>query len=305
MIARRAVVTGGLSTLFGALAPRPARAAGWPRRIVDALGREVEIPRRPERIVPIFSSNTEIVAALGAADRIVGIDGLTRWPPDVADRPAIGNRLGFSADRIARLGADLVVLTPARHAASLLLRPLATIGVPAVVLTHATVAEVLGNVCRIGAIIGADAAADRLVRDLRRDLDAISERLRGRAPLRVYFETGANARGQSFSVRPGSYTDDMLRLSGGIGVFPGLGGLTQVSGEAVARTAPDVVVVAGGLREAATVRARPGWNTIPAVAAGRVAAVPRELVLIPGPRIAEGVHILARILHPRAFPEAA
>jgi len=299
------VISGGIASVLGAVAPWPARASGWPRRIVDALGREVEIPRRPERIVPVFSSNTEIVAALGAADRIVGIDGLTHWPPEIADRPAIGNRLGFSADRIARLGADLVILTPARHAASLLLRPLATIGVPAVVMTHATVSEVLGNIVRIGAIIDAEPAAGALVRDLRRRLDGVATRRSGRSPMRTYFETGANARGQSFSVRPGGYTDDMLRLAGGVSVFPELSGLTQVGGEAVARAEPEIVVVAGGPREAAMIRARPGWDTIPAVARGRVITVPRGLFLIPGPRIAEGVELLARALHPSAFPEAA
>lgn len=305
MIARRAVLAGGISALLGALTPWSAHASGWPRRIVDALGRVVEVPRRPERIVPVFSSNTEIVAALGAADRVVGIDGLTRWPPEIADRPAIGNRLGFSADRIARLEADLVILTPARHAAGLLLRPLATLGVPAVVLVHPTVAEVLGNIGRIGAVIGAEDEAARLVAALRARLDRVAARLAGRPPVRVYFETGANARGQSFSVRPGGYTDDMLRLAGGESVFPDLSAITQASGEAVARATPEMVVVAGEPRDAAFLAARPGWGAIPAVAAGRTAAVPRGLFLIPGPRIAEGVERLARILHPQAFQEVS
>lgn len=303
MITRRAFLGYGLAALLGTLKPQLAFAASWPRRIVDSLGREVEIPHSPERIVPIFSSNAEIVAALGASRHIVGIDGLTRWPPEIADRMVIGNRIGFSADRIARLNADLVLLTPARHAANLLLRPLITIGVPAVVLTHSTATEVLDNIGRVGFMLGKEAAAGELVRELHRRIDSVAARLIGQAPVSVYFETGANARGQSFSVKPGSYTDDMLRLAGGISVFPYLSGLSQVSGEAVARANPSVVVVAGDARQALMVRDRPGWGTIQAVAAGRVIAVPRELFLIPGPRIADGVERLARALHPAVFTE--
>jgi len=47
----------------------------------DSFGRAVTVPAPPQRIVPIFASNVEIVASLGLADRIVGIEAYTRYPP--------------------------------------------------------------------------------------------------------------------------------------------------------------------------------------------------------------------------------
>ena len=61
----------------------------------------------------IFASNTEMVAALGLADRIVGIEAYTRYPPEVSNKPLVGGRLGFSVDAIVGARPDLVVVTPA------------------------------------------------------------------------------------------------------------------------------------------------------------------------------------------------
>src|SRR4029079_12403235 len=82
-------------------------AATQPVTVHDAFGRTVTLAAPPQRIVPIFASNTEIVASLGLADRIVGIEAYTRYPRDVLDRPLVGGRLGFSVDSIVALQPDL------------------------------------------------------------------------------------------------------------------------------------------------------------------------------------------------------
>ncbi len=275
--------------------------ASWPRRFTDALGRQVTVAKPPQRILPLFSSNTEIVASLGAVDRIVGIDGLTKAPPEVLHLPRVGNRIGFSADLIARLRPDLIILTPARHAAASLLRPMEIAGIPVAVLTHPTVAAVMDNIHNIGWLIGEEANTANVIADMQAKLNLVQQHISGEKPKSVYFETGSSARGRSVSVRPHSYTDDLLRLAGGRTVFPALSSLSQVSGEAVRLANPDVIVVAGDQSKAEAIQHRPGWNSIPAVAGGRVFAVPRALFLIPGPRIAAGADCLARKLHPNAF----
>ncbi|MBO0237228.1 hypothetical protein J0681_26725, partial [Vibrio parahaemolyticus] len=78
----RAAVIG---VLAGLAVAGPAKAE--PIRLTDALGRAVALPRPPQRIVTIFSSNTELVAGLGLTDRIVGIDAFTRYPPEAAAKP--------------------------------------------------------------------------------------------------------------------------------------------------------------------------------------------------------------------------
>lgn len=286
------------------LAAPVARAAeGFPRVVVDALGREVTIPAPPQRIVAIFASNVEILAAIGAGGRIAGIEAWTRYPPELLDRPKVGGRLGFSVEAIARLQADLVVMTPARSAASLV-EPLGRIGIPALVLHHRDLASILGNIRLLGRATGLEDGAARVVAGMERRLAAIEARLAGRAPVAVYLETGANDRGTYLTARDGTYTADLLRLAGGRNVFAGDIGISQIGGEAVFHRRPDAVVVAGTPQAAAGVAARPGWAAIPAVRDGRVIAAPRALLLIPGPRVVDGVEFLARALHPEAFEAA-
>ena len=94
----------------------------------------------------IFASNTELLAALGLVDRIVGIESFTRYPPEVMGRPLVGGRLGFSVDAIVGLRPDLVVMTPARQATYQLLDPMQRLDIPVLVVLARTVDEVLSNI---------------------------------------------------------------------------------------------------------------------------------------------------------------
>ena len=87
----------------------PAAGDGWPRRVTDALGREVVIPAAPRRIVAIFSSNVEMLAAIGAGPGIVAIEAWTRYPPEIVARAGrVGGRLGFSVEAIESVAGPVV-----------------------------------------------------------------------------------------------------------------------------------------------------------------------------------------------------
>ena len=125
-----------------------------PVTVRDAFDRSVTVPAPPQRIVTIFASNTEMVAALGLADRIVGIEAYTRYPPEVLKMPLVGGRLGFSVDEVVAQRPDLVVVTPSRQAANQLVDPMQRLGIPIVVLLQRNVAEILSNIRLLGRLTG-------------------------------------------------------------------------------------------------------------------------------------------------------
>lgn len=280
--------------------------AAQPIEVTDGIGRRVTLSAPPQRIVALFASNTELLAALGLAPRIVGIEDYTRYPPGIREgRTIVGGRLGFSAEAIARLRPDLVVLTPARGAADVLIRPLTIARVPVVVLTHRDLEQVFANLLLLGRAAGVEAEAQALVAGLRARLTAVRARWAGRAPVRVYVEIGENDRGALQTVREGTYSADAVRHAGGASVFAGLRAITQVSAEAVIRANPDVILVARYKFDPATVANRPGWHAIRAVQHRRIYAVPREMLLIPGPRIVDGVEHMSRLLHAESHSVAS
>lgn len=286
--------------VLAAFAAATAALADFPRTVTDALGRAVTIPKKPTRIVSIFASNTEMLAAIGVRDRIVGIESYTRYPPGIDRLPKVGGRLGFSVEAVARLAPDLVIMTPARQAASTLLKPMKTIGVPVVVLMHRDIEQVFGNIRLLGVATGEDGTADSLIRSYRERIADVQRRIEGRPLRRVYLEANAAARGSFMTVRPGSYTADALNLAGGDNIFGATPG-QQIGGEAVLAADPDAILLATRGLKPADLAQRVGWERLSAVRSGAVHVVPRTLLLIPGPRIVDGVETLAKILHPDAF----
>ena len=284
-----------IGALTGLTAASPAMAE--PIRLTDALGRAVELPVAPQRVVTIFSSNTELVAALGLTDRIVGIDAFTRYPPEAATKPVVGGRLGFSVDAVVAQSPDLVLVTPARQAAHQLLAPMERLGLPVIVLTSRNLGEVLSNIRLVGQALGEAARGEAVAAGLEVRLAAVARRLAGMACPRTILVTGRLGNGLLLVARQDTYTGDALVRAG---TCPALAnrGLAQVSPEAVLAADPDVLLLAGQERELAELTARPGFREMRAVRASRAHTLPRAEFLIPGPRTVDGIERLAALLYP-------
>ncbi len=281
---------------FGAALIAPTAQAA-PVSVRDAFGRTVTLPAPPQRIIPIFASNVEMVAALGLADRIVGIEAYTRYPPEVLNRPLVGGRLGFSVDEVVALKPDLVVVTPSRQAANTLIDPMERLGIPIVVLLQRNVAEILSNIRLLGKLAGVPERGEALAAKLQARLDKVAERVVGRRKPGVIMITGRLGNGLLLVTRPGTYTGDAIARAGGDLVFDS-GTIAQVSPEAVFNADPDILLFAGSEKDMKELFSRPGWTEMRAVRSERTYAVNRAELLIPGPRTIDGIEKLAAIFHP-------
>jgi iron complex transport system substrate-binding protein len=273
-------------------------AMAQPITVRDAFDRSVTLPAPPQRIVPIFASNVEIVASLGLAARIVGIESYTRYPPEVLDRPLVGGRLGFSVDAVAALQPDLVVVTPSRQAANQLIDPMERIGVPIMVLLQRSVPEILDNVRLMGRVAGVPERGEEVAAYFQARLDAVQRRIEGQPRPRAVMITGRLGNGLMLVAREGTYTGDAIKLAGGRFALQGIASLAQVSPEAILNADPDVLLWAGSERDLKALIAEPGWSEMRAVKRGRAHAVSRVELLIPGPRTIDGIEHLAAIFHP-------
>ncbi|MDP2333712.1 MAG: ABC transporter substrate-binding protein [Reyranella sp.] len=270
-----------------------------PVTVRDAFGRAVTLPAPPQRIVTIFASNTEMVAALGLADRIVGIEAYTRFPPEVLGKPLVGGRLGFSVDAVVAERPDLVVVTPARQAANQLVDPMERLGIPIVVLLHRSVAEVLDNIRLLGHLGGVAERGEELATRLQSRLDRIKQRVAGLKEPSTVMITGRLGNGLLLVARPGTYTGDAIVRAGGRFGLESSGAIAQVSPEAILNADPDVLLFAGSEKDLKELIARPGWKDMRAVKDKRAHAVVRAELLIPGPRTIDGIERLAEIFHPQ------
>jgi iron complex transport system substrate-binding protein len=100
---------------------------------------------------------------------------------------------------------------------------------------------------------------------------------------------------------PSSFPDEMIRRAGGSNVITEGGAYPTLGVERVLALDPDVIVNAVMVEERASDRLRkdaPGWSRVRAVQEDHVSSITDEAVLRPGPRIADGLLLLARAIHP-------
>lgn len=263
----------------------------------DDLGREVRLPAPPRRIVSLVPAFTELLFALGAGDRLVGRTRYGVHPPEAREVPDVGQGVRPSIEAVVAREPDLVLLFAGADNRSTAER-FADLGLPALALEHNGVDDLVANLELLGRLTGREAAAGRLARRLRCQLEAVGRVASRAEPRRVYYEVWGDP---PVTVGAGSYLDSLITVAGGVNVFGELEAPSpRVSLEAVTARRPEVVVVSRreGGGDATSPGERPGWEALEAVRLGRVRWIDGDLVHRLGPRLGEAAAALAAALHP-------
>lgn len=272
-------------------------ARAEPVQIKDDRGRVVTLPQAPQRIVSLLPSLTESVCELDQCHRLVGVDRYSNWPESVARLPKLGGGIDPSIEAIVAAKPDVVLLAASSRASD----RLEALGLKVVVLepkTHADVRRVLGVV---GQVLGVPQAegADRLWRVIDAAVQAAAQSLPPKARnLRVYFEV---SRGP-YAASEASFIGESLARLGVRNVVPGaLGPFPRLNPEYVVRANPDVLMIGNSSMQSMV--PYPGWSAMRAVRENRVCVFgpgDAEVVVRPGPRMAEAARIMARCLTEKA-----
>lgn len=289
--------------LLGLLLVAWAPADAAPLTVVDDAGRSVVLGGPPERILALAPSNTEILYALGAEDRIVAVDQWSDYPPAAKAKPRI-SPLNPSLEQIVRLSPDLIL--SARGGAEPLL-PLERQGIKVMIFAPRTLADIYRNVLLIGRIVDAQARAERLVRAMRQRAVGVMARVRDAHRPKVFIELDGIDPSRPYTAGPGSFIDLLIQLAGGANVAAhSRTAWPQFSLEELMKADPDMIILGDALvpinpQTPKMVARRPGWNRLRAVRLGAIYPIDTEVVSRPGPRIVEGLELLAELFHPDRF----
>ncbi|GAP35647.1 ABC transporter substrate-binding protein [Piscinibacter sakaiensis] len=278
---------GGAGLALAAAAP--ARAATVVLR--DDRGAEHRFDATPRRIVSMMPSLTEMVGALGAADRLVGVDRYSNWPAAVQRLPRLGGLDDARLEAIVALQPDVVLASLSAR----VLDRLDALGLRVLRLRSDGLADVQRSLDTLARLLGDAEAGGRLWRQLEQALAAAAQRvppgLRGRT---VYFELG----GGPYAAGSSSFVGELLaRLGLSNIVPPALGPFPKLNPEFIVRARPEIVM--GLAREQAALAARPGWGALPALRDGRrcgFSSADYELLTRPGPWLGDAADVIARCL---------
>ena len=270
--------------------------AAQPVQLTDDRGRSIALAQPPRRIVSLLPSLTESVCALGQCARLVGVDRYSNWPGSIANLPRVGGGLDPSIEAVVALRPDVVLMaTSSRSAARL-----ESLGLTVVALepkTHADVQRVLGKLGQLLAVPDAQQVWRTIDASVSAAAQALPATVRG---TRVYYEVSRGPYGAGTS----SFIGETLARLGVQNILPAqLGPFPKLNPEYVVRANPDLIMV--GARSAAGLAERPGWVGIRAVREQRICefdTVATDMLIRPGPRMAEAARLMAQCLADKAPP---
>jgi iron complex transport system substrate-binding protein len=295
----------------------------------------------PIRIVSLLPSTTEIVCALGLEDALVGITHECDYPPSVVNKPRLtssrishetmtsseidhavrsqlaklaghGSIYDLDEARLRALKPDLILTQELCEVCAVSYKTVERAArmfeaeARVVSLEPNTIADIFDNIRMIGNLTGRKSEADRLVGELNSRLDRVRELTaqvdqRPRTLMLEWLEP---------AFAPGHWVPEQVEIAGGDHAF-GKAGQRSVTttAEEISAYAPEVIVlIPCGYYKEDILRQLPGanlpagWKDLPAVRSGEVWATDATSYFSrPGPRVVEGVEILARILHPEIF----
>jgi len=256
--------------------------------------------RFPERIVCLTEETTETLYLLGEDWRIVGISGFTVRPARARrEKPRVSAFTSAKIDRIVELRPDLVLGFSDLQAD--IAAELVRAGIEVHVFNHRSVAEILRTIAVLGGMIGCEAKAAALVEQLSSGLDTVRARAASRPSRpRVYFEEWDEP--QISGIR---WVSELIGIAGGDDCFPELA--TQSLGKnriiadplEVPRRAPDIILGSwcGKKFRPENVKARAGWENVPAIRNDLVREIKSSLILQPGPAaLTDGIAEIEKVI---------
>lgn len=246
------------------------------------------------RIISLSPGTTEIVFALGRGDKMVGVTTYCNYPPAALEVEKVGDALNPSVEHIVSLRPTLVLGVVDQAAVAERLTPL---GINVHLMNATSLDGVMDEMTTIALLTGAGDEGERIVADMRGRIAAVRERattLDESAWPTVFVEVWDEP---LMSAGPGTFTHDVVISAGGRPALNLTMPWPNVDTEAVIVAKPQVVLLTHANRTIEHLRARPGWNAIPAVKDERVFLIDPDSISRPGPRIVDALEEVADRFH--------
>ncbi|HEX5483327.1 MAG TPA: cobalamin-binding protein [Terriglobia bacterium] len=272
------------------------------RELRDGMGRLVNVPDQPHRIICLAPNLTETVYALGLGNDVVGITNYTDYPPQARLKPKVGGPDNPSVETIISLHPDLIIAGGGINQEHVV-EQLDHLGIPVFVVHPLGLEGILESINQIGQATNREPAAQELVKRLEAREARVAARVRGLPRPKVFVVIWYQP---VITVGKGAFVTDVITAAGGRSVTADIPqAWPQVSLERVPELAPDKLLLVRNAGEHSgpsleTLKAAGGWSSLNAVRDGHVIYIDDRLFHA-SPVIFDAMEDLARKLHPNAF----
>lgn len=268
-----------------------ALALAWPAahaqvRVSDDTGQAVVLATPAKRVVSLGPHLTELAYAVGGGDAVVGVIRYSDFPEAAKVLPIVGDAHSIDFERIVQLKPDLVLVWGSglneRHKARL-----RSLGLPVYESEIRQAQGIADTLRRLGLLLGRADVAEAAARRFERQWQALADRYRGTAPVRVFWQLWHEP---LMTINREHLISEAMRACGGVNVFADLPLLTpSVSWEAAIAADPQLIATSGRKEDAS--RDFAAWQRfahVSAVKQQRYASIDGNLIGRMGPRFVAG-----------------
>ncbi|MCM8710085.1 ABC transporter substrate-binding protein [Clostridium sp. SYSU_GA19001] len=273
-------------------------ATKYPYTAKDSKGKEVIIEKEPKKIISLAPSITELIYALGKGDELVGRTDYCDFPEEAAKVQSIGSLTEPNVEKIIELKPDIVVAST--HFKDDVAKKLEDIGIKVVVLYDSNdfngVYDIINT---LGQIVNAQDKANELISSMKKKIEDVKEKVKGKETPKVYYVVGFGKSGD-YTATGDTFIAQMIAMAGGDNIAKDGTGWTY-SLEKIIEKDPEYIIVSKNFGMKDQFISSEGYKELSAVKNNKVIEIDDNLLNRQGPRLAEGVEALAKILHPDLF----
>jgi iron complex transport system substrate-binding protein len=234
----------------------------------------------PQRIVSLAPHLTELIFALGAQDRLVGVSEFSNFPPEAVDLPRIGDAFRVDQERLAQAHPDLI-LAWASGTPKHVVNELREQGYRVETIHSKGLSGVSAAIKRLGELTGTPSEAAAIAAEFESGLQKLAERYARRSSIRVFYQISLRP---LYTVNKDHAISELIELCGGKNVFDDLGELAPLIGvEAVLDRDTEIILAATDATSPFTEWAR--WKQLSANRYANEFQIPADLIARDTPRL--------------------
>ncbi|WP_040214299.1 ABC transporter substrate-binding protein [Clostridium polynesiense] len=305
-ISKNLIITFSLifTLLLSACGTKPAEApkdnnkpaASYPLTIKDSRGTEIKIEKEPEKIVSVAPNITEMIFALGKGDKLVGRTTYCDFPEEAKKVQDIGTLQKPDIEKIVELKPDLVIAST--HFKEDVAKKFQELGIKVVSLYSDDKFDgVYESMNTLGKILNASEKSDEVVKGIKEKVQKVNEKVKDKKAPSVYYVVGFG-NGGDFTSTGETYIHQMITMAGGDNIAKDTTGW-KYSKEKLIEKNPEIIILPEYFK--AEFLTTEGYKDLNAVKNNKVFVIDNNLLDRQGPRLAEGVEALAKIIHPEEF----
>jgi len=273
------------------------KTVSYPLTVTDSYGRTVTIKKEPQRIISAGPNITEIIYALGLGEKLVGRTDYCDYPEEVKNVQSIGPIDPPNIEKIVELKPDLVLVSA--HFKLEVAQQLEELGIAVVgFYSDESFEGGYDTIRNVGHVLNRENEAESIISSMKQKVEEITAKVKGLdRPLVYYVSDYYNG---AYTAGGDTFIGQLIEMAGGENAAGDVKGWVY-SLEKLVEKNPDIMVCSKfwGYKEG--IEQTEVYKDLDAVKNGRLFEIDDNMIIRQGPRLADGLEALARIIHPEAF----